>query len=618
VQHSGHAFTKLPYTLNRPKNATAQRWVLLCASLAAALSLSGCGAGHTATQTKTQTQSPIALSVSPVSTAVAPGSTEQYDATVTGSANTAVTWLVNSIPGGNSTTGTISSSGLFTAPANPPTDLSETITATSVADPSKSVSVQVSVTRSTTPKVSVSVSPASAQMRADGSTQFTATVSGVSNTGVMWSVNDIKGGDSTVGTISTGGLYSAPASLSSTLKVTVKATSDRDLAKSATASVTVISSSNTGADYYVAPNGSDSNSGSASSPWATISHADSVAQPGWTIHVLPGTYTISGGSGVGMTLASSGTASSRIVYISDTLYAAHIVINGGNDSSDPNVGIQTTGSWIDIVGFDITEGANGKYRAALVNTSGSNVRFISNRVHDLQHSAVISGCTSWGGYGIGSFQGTGETDILGNYIYNIGDVTDTSCVFSHGVYMNSPGLIQNNIIFHNVGMGLNINQSNVTITNNRIFNQGAGGIFIDDNGGTWSGHHVNNNIIYNVGIGSSHQNGISYYYTNDSSSDSSFTDNIVYQSSGTQGNNWNSNGSVSYTGYINSNPAFVNYTGDQNGDYHLTSTSPAVDKGTSSDAPAIDFSGGSRPQGAGYDLGAYEYGATAATWPWQQ
>ncbi|RZB32303.1 MAG: hypothetical protein SRB1_01319 [Desulfobacteraceae bacterium Eth-SRB1] len=44
-----------------------------------------------------------------------------------------------------------------------------------------------------------------------------------------------------------------------------------------------------------------------------------------------------------------------------------------------------------------------------------------------------------------------------------------------------------------------------------------------------------------------------------------------------------------------------------NFDFHLLSTSSAVDTGTSAGAPAVDYDGDSRPQGAGYDMGADEY-----------
>jgi len=57
------------------------------------------------------------------------------------------------------------------------------------------------------------------------------------------------------------------------------------------------------------------------------------------------------------------------------------------------------------------------------------------------------------------------------------------------------------------------------------------------------------------------------------------------------------------TNYITGNPLFVNANG---GDFHIQKNSPAIDRGSSIGAPAVDFDGKSRPSGAGYDIGAFE------------
>lgn len=57
-------------------------------------------------------------------------------------------------------------------------------------------------------------------------------------------------------------------------------------------------------------------------------------------------------------------------------------------------------------------------------------------------------------------------------------------------------------------------------------------------------------------------------------------------------------------GNINSNPSFVGQK-----DYQLNPNSPCIDKGSpfpGNDHTAIDYLGNSRPQGAGWDMGAYE------------
>jgi serine protease len=74
--------------------------------------------------------------------------------------------------------------------------------------------------------VSVSVSPTSASLQAGAGTQaFSATVTDTTQTAVTWQVNNVTGGNASVGTISTAGIYTPPATLTATLTVTVTATS---------------------------------------------------------------------------------------------------------------------------------------------------------------------------------------------------------------------------------------------------------------------------------------------------------------------------------------------------------------------------------------------------------
>ena len=91
---------------------------------------------------------------------------------------------------------------------------------------------------STSPPVTISISPTSATLAAAGTQQFTATVTNASDTSVTWQVNNVTGGNSTTGTISTGGLYTAPTP-SSVLQVTVTAIANADTTKTASAAVTV-------------------------------------------------------------------------------------------------------------------------------------------------------------------------------------------------------------------------------------------------------------------------------------------------------------------------------------------------------------------------------------------
>src|SRR6266576_2227221 len=190
----------------------------------------GCAGAST-----TRTPIPVRVTISPVSATVGVGGTQQFTATVENTSNTAVTWQVSGVTGGNATVGTISSSGLYTAPAVVPNPA--TVTAVSQADPTKSGSAQVTITPAAV--VRVTISPVSATVGAGGTQQFTATVQNTSNTAVTWQVSGVTGGNATVGTISSSGLYTAPAVVPNPATVTVTAVSQADPTKSASAQVTI-------------------------------------------------------------------------------------------------------------------------------------------------------------------------------------------------------------------------------------------------------------------------------------------------------------------------------------------------------------------------------------------
>ena len=98
----------------------------------------------TSTATITVVQGPLAVALSPKRGSITASQTQQFTATVFNDPNNAgVTWQVDGNTNGNSTTGTISATGLFTPGIQPGL---HTITATSVTDASASASVSFAVT----------------------------------------------------------------------------------------------------------------------------------------------------------------------------------------------------------------------------------------------------------------------------------------------------------------------------------------------------------------------------------------------------------------------------------------------------------------------------------------
>lgn len=165
----------------------------------------------------------VNVSVSPATASLTAGQTQQLTATVTGNQNTAVTWSLR--PG----VGTISSSGLYTAPAFLNTAQTVVATATSVADNTKMATSTIALSAT----VGVSVAPSSVTLGAFESRQFTVTVTGSNNSGVTWSLSP------NAGSISSDGVYVAPGSFQDGQSVTIRATSAADGATTGTAIVTL-------------------------------------------------------------------------------------------------------------------------------------------------------------------------------------------------------------------------------------------------------------------------------------------------------------------------------------------------------------------------------------------
>jgi sugar lactone lactonase YvrE len=188
-----------------------------------------------------QLVSTVTLAVAPPSATVPVSGSQQFLATVNGASNTSVTWQVNGIAGGNSMVGTIASDGLYQAPATQPTPSTITVTAIYDADNNIKASAQVTIVGSGAASVVVSTSPSGVAVVYTSTTQtFIATVTGESTTSVNWEVNGVAGGNSTVGTISTAGLYTAPSAVPSPAAITITAVSAVDSTTSGSYPITIV------------------------------------------------------------------------------------------------------------------------------------------------------------------------------------------------------------------------------------------------------------------------------------------------------------------------------------------------------------------------------------------
>lgn len=213
------------------------QFVLLALFCLVAILMPGCGS----TSSPVVPPPNVTVAIQPSTANLFLGQTQQFQATVTGTASTNVTWAVSGIAGGNATVGTISAAGLYTAPGVLPASANATVTASSSADPQATTSSVVTLKDD----IAVSISPTSATVANSSSQSFTANVTGSGNpsTVVTWNVNGVAGGNPILGTITSSGSssaqYTAPSAPPSPSTVQVSAVSVADASKSASASVTV-------------------------------------------------------------------------------------------------------------------------------------------------------------------------------------------------------------------------------------------------------------------------------------------------------------------------------------------------------------------------------------------
>jgi chitodextrinase len=112
----------------------------------------------------------VTISIVPTAASVVTTKTQQFTAAVTNATNTAVTWQANGVTGGNSTHGTISASGLYTAPSGVPNPATVTISAILQADPTKSASATVAI--SSAPDTTAPTAPSGLTAVASSTTQI--------------------------------------------------------------------------------------------------------------------------------------------------------------------------------------------------------------------------------------------------------------------------------------------------------------------------------------------------------------------------------------------------------------------------------------------------------------
>jgi hypothetical protein len=400
-----------------------------------------------------------------------------------------------------------------------------------------------------------------------------------------------------------------------------------------------------GTNYFVSPTGDDSHTGNSASPWSTLQHAADAVHAGDFVTVVAGNYT-------GFYLDTSGTAVAPIEFFAQP----GVVINHQNGTTPDGINLEGA-SYVVIDGFTVS----GMPRAGVrsVGDSDALAKFVTVR----HVTATNNG--EWGIFTgfvddllIESNSTSGSVDQHGIYVSNSGDrpIIRNNISFNNhdnGIHMNgdaseggdgiiSGAVVTGNIIYNNgTGGGSGINMDGVqnsVITNNLLYNNHASGISLYriDGGGGSSGNIVANNTIIeandarwdlNIQTGSTNNmvrnnillNNNGSHGAIDISADSlagfSSDYNVVTPKFAKEDvpsflnlAQWQGAGYDAHSFVASADQLFAQSAAN---DYHLKTGSPALNSGTSFDAPAADLEGLPRPAGGFYDIGAYELGALA-------
>jgi hypothetical protein len=309
--------------------------------LALLLALAGLfGCTGTVEPSGTAARTGVAVGVLPQTAQVLPGGSVSFAATVTGAADTSVSWSVSETGGG-----VVDTAGRYVAPQATGTFH---VVAKSNADPTTSATATVTVTP--TPVVGVTIIPHTASVATGGSLTFSATVTGTSNTSVTWSMQEASG----CGSVTRAGVYTAPAAAAT---CHVVATSAADGTKKDTATVTVTAPP-AAVTVAVSPSSTSTNSCQSITFTATVTGSSNRTVT-WSVQE-----------------ASGGTVSTSGVYTAPSVAGTyHVVATSQADATKNSIATVTVSDKVLSVTVSpqvvsVSPGGSAQFTATVTTTCG--------------------------------------------------------------------------------------------------------------------------------------------------------------------------------------------------------------------------------------------------------
>ena len=403
------------------------------------------------------------------------------------------------------------------------------------------------------------------------------------------------------------------------------------------------------------PGAADTNPGSEDAPWATIQHGADTAAPGDEVLVKAGSYpervVMKKGGAAGAKLTLRGVPSRAAqMFGFNVVSAPYVRIEGFDITNSPDFpgwdetqGVFIQSDYVEVVDnffHDMADaGVVGYWHEPFPNYATVS----KNRMYRMQMGITNQG-TGWLIEGneverLVMFPDGGDCDycrlfgdghvVRGNYFHGtdfaeIGSAhVDCFQTFDNNGEHLRDVLIDGNTCFdfHQAFMGeasFHQASSHIVFTNNLFAHGGAWGLCVHQITGVEAYHNTFYDIAYH---GAGFRDGATGIVRNNifMNVESSYWAADGGQVTG-DGNLMMGSSAPDPVGahdLVDVDPLFVNAAGN---DFHLTAGSPAIDRGEARPDVAADHDGVARPQGAGWDIGAYEFCAgtcpTGTATPW--
>jgi hypothetical protein len=334
----------------------------------------------------------------------------------------------------------------------------------------------------------------------------------------------------------------------------------------------------------------------------------------------------------GFTIQNAGPNLYSVGLLADT--CSHVSIENNHVIDTTSSGIAAWGGdHIEILDNEVERCVNGGHSECL-SVAGVNVFEVArNHVHDTGENYLGTGS---GGEGICIKDGSADGSVHDNEVHHVQSVgiyvdawdkhTHDISVFRNRLYettdlsgaiggsgiglaSESGGLLENVHVYNNVsyrngytglivgGYGNPVDRhpiENVFIVNNTFYGNGSsewgGGILLDNpaiEGVVLRNNLVSQNSVWQIYVLETIP---STHYSVDHNLIDGFRGDLPQETLGEDA--------------VEGDPRFRNVSA---ADFHLLSDSPAIDTGSSQAAPVADFDRITRPQGEGYDIGAFEF-----------